>query len=143
MPDDPLKKKLRKNARLAHHRRLETLIEENGHHEQERKAFAAASRSQADNGARWARVGGPFAFGLTPDGVPVEQGWAWRLERGSRSMRVWVEVTIGDRRVLPLESSEAIRMRRASVVDAVLDLDKPPEVLRVDARGVHARDRTA
>jgi hypothetical protein len=143
MSDDSLKRKLRKNAKHAHHRELENAIEENGHHKNEPEAAAAALRREARDNTNWARVGGPFEFGLTPEGVAVDQGWAWRLERGSRSMRVWVEVAVGERRDLPLAAREAIRSRGASAVDAVLNLDNPPEVLRVDATGIHARDRTA
>jgi hypothetical protein len=91
---------------------------------------------------KWTRVGESFEFKRNPDGVDIDLGWAWRVERAGFDRRyVRVEVAPGGLRApdLPSESQNAIRTRGASAVDTFLDYDEPPERLVVSTTGIRPR----
>jgi hypothetical protein len=91
--------------------------------------------------ARWRRVAGPFESELTAGSRPVGVNWTWRVhndDAGTREIRVEVIPRHNDG--LPEASKEAIRTKGASAVDSFSDEREPPQVIRVGAVGVQARD---
>lgn len=69
-------------------------------------------------------------------------GWSWEIKRTGgekRHVRVEIEVDAGCRVTdLPETARRPIRSRGATAVDAILDVDDPPERIVVSTLGVHA-----
>lgn len=100
-------------------------------------AFTRRLNEPSTPSMAWRRFGAPKVLGEL-DGLDIDVGWRYTIERNGEQRQISV-VVAGGRLTSPEladECREAIRTKGASAVDAVLDREHPPRIRVITTVGI-------